>query len=516
MSIVIKSEDIHALDCKIELDEYRFTREEGGGGGGGGDGHLTPIHLGSSHNSSSTMENEKRIRREIANSNERRRMQSINAGFQSLKNLLPHHEGEKLSKAAILQQTAEYVYALEQERTQLLSQNCQLKRLLDQSDSASNGEIHTTKKRKFDNVMSMQTISDSSDEGLGSMSPEPIAFFTVLTKHPNGATQQTQTSITPKEFMELKHQLEIERRNRMHLEEQLRHLETQYTERINTNDGSLQYHHEIIEQREIIREEATPLIKEPYTKVCLNDIPHHHSDLSENIPIDNIPSVGQTQVVICSSMDNDDSVTLSPPPPTEIPEDVKEEEEEEILIEAPKLVPSITARLQPILEAAIKAEPKVEVERINTPGTITVASDEEIVTNVAPGTMSQSRMYLPSTSRQNLETIVEAIRHLEGDPLFGENTEPTQDAPLALTTTKHSSSISNASTPSTTLQNKLKVEMNSFLQFRSQGSSSTPSSTPSPSSSSTNLNPSSLILTHQHLQHQQQCRPGVIVGKQNS
>lgn len=44
------------------------------------------------------MENEKRMRREIANSNERRRMQSINAGFQSLRSLLPHHEGEKLSK----------------------------------------------------------------------------------------------------------------------------------------------------------------------------------------------------------------------------------------------------------------------------------------------------------------------------------------------------------------------------------------------------------------------------------
>jgi hypothetical protein len=41
---------------------------------------------------------EKRMRRQIANSNERRRMQSINAGFQSLRQLLPHHEGEKLSK----------------------------------------------------------------------------------------------------------------------------------------------------------------------------------------------------------------------------------------------------------------------------------------------------------------------------------------------------------------------------------------------------------------------------------
>lgn len=48
------------------------------------------------------MENEKRMRREIANSNERRRMQSINAGFQSLRSLLPHHEGEKLSKVSSL------------------------------------------------------------------------------------------------------------------------------------------------------------------------------------------------------------------------------------------------------------------------------------------------------------------------------------------------------------------------------------------------------------------------------
>ena len=43
---------------------------------------------------------DRRLRREIANSNERRRMQSINAGFQSLRTLLPHHEGEKLSKVS--------------------------------------------------------------------------------------------------------------------------------------------------------------------------------------------------------------------------------------------------------------------------------------------------------------------------------------------------------------------------------------------------------------------------------
>lgn len=41
---------------------------------------------------------DRRLRRQIANCNERRRMQSINAGFQSLKLLLPRRDGEKLSK----------------------------------------------------------------------------------------------------------------------------------------------------------------------------------------------------------------------------------------------------------------------------------------------------------------------------------------------------------------------------------------------------------------------------------
>ncbi|EFP09396.1 hypothetical protein GCK72_009478 [Caenorhabditis remanei] len=53
-----------------------------------------------------------RMRRQIANCNERRRMQSINAGFMALRALLPRKEGEKLSKAAILQQTAEMVHQL--------------------------------------------------------------------------------------------------------------------------------------------------------------------------------------------------------------------------------------------------------------------------------------------------------------------------------------------------------------------------------------------------------------------
>ncbi|EDO39015.1 predicted protein, partial [Nematostella vectensis] len=78
----------------------------------------------------SDRDREKRLRREIANSNERRRMQSINSGFQALRMLIPNTEGEKLSKAAILQQTSEYIFTLEQDKTKLLQQNTTLKRIL--------------------------------------------------------------------------------------------------------------------------------------------------------------------------------------------------------------------------------------------------------------------------------------------------------------------------------------------------------------------------------------------------
>ncbi|OQR77635.1 transcription factor AP-4-like, partial [Tropilaelaps mercedesae] len=159
---------------------------------------LCPGHLASNFFSSwlgtrgavspkSQIEQEKRIRREIANSNERRRMQSINAGFQSLRVLLPQRDGEKMSKAAILQHTAEYIYQLEQEKTRLLSQLYSVKRSMqqhgvssvssndsDNSDSggtttasstnaAGGGRLPLKRKRTVESV-------ESADEGIG-MSP---------------------------------------------------------------------------------------------------------------------------------------------------------------------------------------------------------------------------------------------------------------------------------------------------------------------------------------------------------
>ncbi|XP_071393860.1 transcription factor AP-4-like [Centroberyx affinis] len=137
---------------------------------------------------------ERRIRREIANSNERRRMQSINAGFQSLKTLLPHTDGEKLSKAAILQQTADYIFALEQEKTQLLQQNNQLKRFIQEFSGSS------PKRRR----------AEEKDEGIGS--PDTL--------------EEEKGEELRREMLELRQQLDKERSARMLLEEQVRSLDS--------------------------------------------------------------------------------------------------------------------------------------------------------------------------------------------------------------------------------------------------------------------------------------------------
>ncbi|KAL3880140.1 hypothetical protein ACJMK2_032405 [Sinanodonta woodiana] len=172
----------------------------------------------------SQLEQDKKIRREIANSNERRRMQSINAGFQSLRTLIPHHEGEKLSKAAILQQTTEYIHKLEQEKTKLLAQNEHLKRLLGELSSQNNmvecelslyGSSPPTKRKKRD--------TESSDEGI--------------------AADYDDYSIDEvrREMIDLRHQLDRERRHRMLLEDKARHLESRlYPERL--QDGLSQGH----------------------------------------------------------------------------------------------------------------------------------------------------------------------------------------------------------------------------------------------------------------------------------
>lgn len=165
---------------------------------------------------------ERRIRREIANSNERRRMQSINAGFHSLKTLLPHADGEKLSKAAILQQTADYIFTLEQEKTQLLAQNNQLKRFIQEFSGSS-------PKRKR---------AEEKDEGIGS--PDTL--------------DEDKVDDLRREMLELRQQLEKERSTRMQLEEQMRTLDTQlHPERLKVITQQVEEEQALLQSQTMLR-----------------------------------------------------------------------------------------------------------------------------------------------------------------------------------------------------------------------------------------------------------------------
>ncbi|KAL5279482.1 TFAP4 family protein [Megaselia abdita] len=428
-------------------------------------------------------------------------------------------------KAAILQQTAQYIYDLENEKMKLLQQNSHLKRLLGEQEIASaassiiqnNDEASIAaatitptsiqvqssgglmKKRKLgDHIISMQTISDSSDEGLGSMSPEPVTLIasgglshavtskvqqtTIATPNNNNVSQQSVT----KEVNQLRNALESELKNRTSLEDRIQQLERDM-KRAQKQIYPTQYY---TTQREIIDRDNL-----------------HHEEVSV-VEIETLQQDENGQhVVLCSAL-----------------EDLEEEEEteelrEEVIISdesemaqyvevPPRLQPILeAARLQPILQAAIKAEPKVEVERI---------------TDDPNSPTSKNRVLLTSTSRQNLETIVEAIRHLEGDSLF-DNVEQhkkkkqkqqqqmtTQDVPLALTT------ATNAATTTTIKphQRKLKAELSPFIQLKKEQNGTTLKFlTTSNASSPVKV----LTQSSSHLVKSGggvQCRPGVIVGKQ--
>ncbi|XP_042554363.1 transcription factor AP-4 isoform X4 [Dipodomys spectabilis] len=250
---------------------------------------------------------ERRIRREIANSNERRRMQSINAGFQSLKTLIPHTDGEKLSKAAILQQTAEYIFSLEQEKTRLLQQNTQLKRFIQELSGSS------PKRRR----------AEDKDEGIGS----PDIW------------EDEKAEDLRREMIELRQQLDKERSVRMMLEEQVRSLEAHmYPEKLKVIAQQVQLQQQqeqvrLLHQEKLEREQQhlrTQTVESGRLRTCVLQL-------------------------------------LPPPAPTHHPT---------VIVPAPAPPPP---------------------HHVN-------------VVTMGPSSVTNS----VSTSRQNLDTIVQAIQHIEG------------------------------------------------------------------------------------------------------
>merc|ERR1719447_1081188 len=281
----------------------------------------------------SAMEQEKRIRREIANSNERKRMQSINSGFASLRTLLPHHEGEKLSKAAILQQTAEYIYSLEQEKTRLLSQNCQLKRLIGQTQHMDTDETDSSpapKRRIID--MGQKVLLEEEGE----------------------------------EVQEVQNKLERERRTRMALEERVRLLEGQL------------YQGQSGRRAGVIQRYSVDDRMEPMETMELMSMGGHQT------------SGGQTILTAAAKKQGLEALVL--------------EQHDGGRVEVER-----------IPELPHEQSQTVEIANVQDPET--GATRQYIVTQMCDST---------SAGKQNLETIVEAIRHLEGDHLFSEESGPHQ------------------------------------------------------------------------------------------
>ncbi|CAG2109637.1 unnamed protein product [Medioppia subpectinata] len=342
----------------------------------------------------SQLETEKRIRREIANSNERRRMQSINAGFQSLRTLLPHHDGEKLSKAAILQHTADYIYQLEQEKTRLLAQNCQLKRLVNnqmapESElSNDNSPLHKRIKLEKTPLATNGVDScDSSDE--------------VFCRSPKSATTSMVDSTEPtsddlkREMVELRLQLDRERRLRMTLEDQTRALETQlYPEKIREIAHNVQYH---------------------YKPVKHNDMSSSSQELTESdVAADEV--IGETIEIETNSCPASPQMCgISAPKcfTTPVTSSIKTEVIDGHTDVEPQDLSSKSNSCSP-KKTKTCSQPAAIALPIDVPFIASEAIDRGVTLEIIDPVNGS----YGSTSRQNLDTIVEAIRHLEGDHLF--------------------------------------------------------------------------------------------------
>ncbi|CAN7943317.1 unnamed protein product, partial [Ixodes pacificus] len=255
-------------------------------------------------------------------------------------------------QAAILQHTAEYIYQLEQEKTRLLSQNSQLKRLvssqMSQDSDGSSSDSPLPKRKKGDN-------GELNDEGIAGMSLQEA---------------ECKEDASAREAMELRMQFDRERQLRLILEEQVRSFEAQlYPDRP-------------------------------------RDPASHHKVKAEN--------------TLCAPADH-----LPPPsphfsPPHHLPEGTGSPPRPPPAHPAPELPPAaspVPDLPQDLSTHSTLASATPPAPPPPPPPATVPASKEE-------GRSACASPYHASTSRQNLETIVEAIRHLEGDHLFRDD-EPS-------------------------------------------------------------------------------------------
>ncbi|GFY31562.1 transcription factor AP-4 [Trichonephila clavipes] len=261
-------------------------------------------------------------------------------------------------EAAILQSTADYVYQLEHEKMRLLEQNSQLSRRMLNSphmNHDSDGSCSDSPLHK----RKKRDLADSVDEGIGSSSPS---------RSENGADD------SKREMFDLRVQLDRERTLRLLLEEQVRILENQLYP---SGDGPdsverihLQYQNGLEDSVKNLGHESG--LGSPQSQISSQDIESNHDiSLRESSP----------------ELSN-----------TEIPEDLSGK--------------SSSMLLQCVDELSLSDISPIPGLLLSTsPVNISSSFHDEI-------NLTQQETFKGSTSKQNLETIVEAIRHVEGDHMF--------------------------------------------------------------------------------------------------
>lgn len=484
------------MDPSVDEDDMRVDGV-GDGGLGVGDGGLGTVVGGTGEG----MDQERRIRREIANSNERRRMQSINAGFQSLRTLLPHHEGEKLSKAAILQQTAEYIYTLEQEKTLLLSQNSQLRRLLSLNQQRLGGGdgIDTSpqmKKKRYGTA-----VADSSD-----------ASSTVT----NGMTDiNNDNAVETGTVTDINLQLMQEQRLRLRLEERVKSLERQLSMSSTTGGGAvvstgngttitLPSKPEPPKNLTLLATTTTtPQPPQPDPRAQ----PHRATTARIHLPVSATTAGGTT-------------ILLQPPPAAEtvvkatlptvttaatVPASVlqaavaasKKEVDEQPRQITVQAAPTAVAPPPPhhveVVEriSSLQPQPPQPQQQQQQPvlpsmplplaAAVKVADSSELVIRDPMDGVERSYTVTAAAgnnSRQNLDSIVEAIRHLEGDHLFSEDRQVVKEEVVDYSTTEtiqvpNNSKASVASAIASIQLPQTPVSISSAAMSRSAGVTST-------------------------------------------
>lgn len=129
-----------------------------------------------------------------------------------------------ISQAAILQQTSEYIFSLEQDKTRLLQQNTTLKRIL--SHCERNGQIKSEESRLPCKRSRSASDAENTDQARG------IPNNTKLYKdeNDNNITEDSLLEDLQRELIDLRCQLEKERRSRISLEEQKQKFEADLNE----------------------------------------------------------------------------------------------------------------------------------------------------------------------------------------------------------------------------------------------------------------------------------------------